>query len=113
MAIAGRTSGVTHYRIALLSIYKGQSEPFRVLLNPDGSPGTTRIDDWSDQAVTGRQHVVAAQQNGWTAIFFDGQKEWFENPGGHNTLVSPGEVATVHPADHLDLPSRTVLCGPG
>lgn len=48
--------------------------------------------------------MVAEQRNDWTAIWFDGQKAWFENPGGRNTLVSSGRVATV-PAgkDTVDL----------
>lgn len=63
------------------------------LLHPGGAPGSTRIDDWSDKAVTGRQYVVAGRQGDWTAIWFDGQRAWFFDPGGHNTV--PALAATV------------------
>jgi hypothetical protein len=57
------------------------------LLHPGGGPGTTQIDDWSDKAVTGRQYVVADQLGDWTAIWFDGQKAWFDNPHGADALA--------------------------
>jgi hypothetical protein len=63
------------------------------LLHPDGGPGTTEISDWSDKAVTGHQYVVADHQRDWTAIWFDGQKAWFNDPHGVNTL--PASAATV------------------
>jgi hypothetical protein len=63
------------------------------LLHPDGSPGTTQASDWSDKVVSGHQYVVAGQQGDWTAIWYDGQKAWFSNPHGVNTL--PACAATV------------------
>jgi len=63
------------------------------LIHPDGSPGTTQVSDWTDKAVTGHQYVVADQQGDWTAIWFDGQEAWFDNPSGANTL--PGCAPTV------------------
>ena len=67
------------------------------LVHPDGGPGTTEISDWSAKAVTGHQYVVADQQHDWTAIWFDGQKAWFANPHGVNTL--PASAPTVHAPD--------------
>ncbi|MFC0431483.1 N-acetylmuramoyl-L-alanine amidase [Kutzneria buriramensis] len=64
------------------------------LLHPGGGPGTMQASDWSDKAVSGRQYVVAGQQGDWTAIWYDGQKAWFSNPHGVNTL--PACAATVH-----------------
>lgn len=49
-------------------------------LHPDGSPGTTRISDWSAKAAQGQNFAVAERRNNWTAIWFSGQKAWFYNP---------------------------------
>ncbi|HWC80861.1 MAG TPA: peptidoglycan recognition family protein [Pseudonocardiaceae bacterium] len=65
------------------------------LIHPDGSAGTTQASDWSDKAVTGHQYAVAGQQGDWTAIWFDGQKAWFDNPHGSNTLGTSGQTAGV------------------
>lgn len=73
------------------------------ILYPDGSPGTTQISDWTDKAVTGHQYVLAGRQGDWTAIWFDGQKAWFNNPHGVNTrpanaptVRAPAGVSTVN-----------------
>ena len=73
------------------------------LLNPGGGPGTTQVDDWSDKAVTGHRYVVADQKGEWTAIWFGGQKAWFDNPRGSDTLADcaatvrvPNGVSTVN-----------------
>lgn len=57
--------------------------------------GTTAIDDWSDTAVTGHEYVVADQHGDWTAIWFDGQKAWFLNPGGVNTRKTLARTITA------------------
>ncbi|OIJ64078.1 hypothetical protein WN71_030970 [Streptomyces mangrovisoli] len=54
--------------------------------------GTTKADDWSDKAVTGTRYVVAEQQGDWTAIWYDGQKAWFLNAGGHTARTHPGDA---------------------
>jgi hypothetical protein len=74
------------------------------LLHPGGGPGTTQIDDWSDKAVTGHRYVVAGQQGEWTAIWFGGQKAWFDNPRGAYTLVD--YAATVHAPGTVNLYGR-------
>ncbi len=64
-----------------------------VALHPDGSPGTTRIDDWSAKAVYGQQFAVAGRQGSWVAIWFGGQKGWFKNPAGVlNALPTRGQL---------------------
>jgi len=75
------------------------SEP---ALHPDGSPGTTKINDWGDTAVTGQSFVVAGQDGDWTGIWYGGREAWFENPGAaltatvHRDLtVTPREDAPV------------------
>ncbi|MFJ9737707.1 N-acetylmuramoyl-L-alanine amidase, partial [Streptomyces sp. NPDC101166] len=57
----------------------------------DGRPtGTTLGWDWTDKAVSGQTFVVAAVQGDWTAIWYDGQKAWFYNPGGAYTTADTG-----------------------
>ncbi|MFF7550860.1 N-acetylmuramoyl-L-alanine amidase [Streptomyces canus] len=52
--------------------------------------GSTLGWDWTDKAVYGQTFVVAAVQGDWTAIWFDGQKAWFSNPGGAYTMANTG-----------------------
>jgi N-acetyl-anhydromuramyl-L-alanine amidase AmpD len=59
------------------------SDPY---LHPDGSPGTDDISDWSATVSAGQQFVVAGRQGEWTAIWYGGQKVWFDNPHGMNTV---------------------------
>jgi hypothetical protein len=49
-------------------------------LHPDGSPGTTVINDWSAKAVTGQQYAVAGRRGDWTGIWYAGQVGWFRDP---------------------------------
>ncbi|MCX4860847.1 N-acetylmuramoyl-L-alanine amidase [Streptomyces canus] len=57
----------------------------------DGKPtGTTQGWDWTDKAPFGQTFVVAAVQGDWTAIWYDGQKAWFYNPGGAYTMANTG-----------------------
>ncbi|MFE0460506.1 ricin-type beta-trefoil lectin domain protein [Kitasatospora sp. NPDC058965] len=55
-----------------------QPDPNAALING----GTQNAADWSDKAVAGTSYVVADVQGDWTAIWYDGQKAWFSNPGG-------------------------------
>jgi hypothetical protein len=52
--------------------------------------GSTLGWDWTDKAVYGQTFVVAAVQGDWTAIWYDGQKAWFYNPGGAYTMANTG-----------------------
>ncbi|MEU6479386.1 N-acetylmuramoyl-L-alanine amidase [Streptomyces sp. NPDC047017] len=61
------------------------------MFTADGTvTGTTRGPDWTDKAVVGQTFVVAAVQGDWTAIWYDGQKAWFYNPGGAYTMANAG-----------------------
>ncbi|WP_324607802.1 peptidoglycan recognition family protein [Streptomyces sp. NRRL F-5123] len=51
-----------------------------------GSPGTDEINDWSATVSAGQQFVVAGRQGEWTAVWYGGQKVWFDNPHGMNTV---------------------------
>ncbi|MER5389055.1 N-acetylmuramoyl-L-alanine amidase [Saccharopolyspora sp. NPDC002686] len=54
-------------------------------VHPDGSPGTTKIEDWSAKATVGRQYAVAERRGDWLALWFDGKKAWLRDPDGVNT----------------------------
>ncbi|WP_335981043.1 N-acetylmuramoyl-L-alanine amidase [Streptomyces sp. CA2R106] len=59
------------------------SDPY---VHADGAAGTDEINDWSTTVSAGQQFVVADQQGDWTAIWYGGQKVWFDNPDGANTV---------------------------
>jgi hypothetical protein len=65
-------------------------------LHPDGAQGTTHICDWGDRASTGQQFMVAGRHGDWTAIWYGGEKAWFENPAEHPTAV-PARGLAVRP----------------
>ncbi|SFW56578.1 N-acetylmuramoyl-L-alanine amidase [Amycolatopsis australiensis] len=65
------------------------------VVHPDGSPGTTALDDWGDKAVAGRTYALAGEQGDWTAIWYGGQKAWFSNPGHSVTLPAGGRRVTA------------------
>jgi hypothetical protein len=52
------------------------------LLHPDGSAGTTQINDWGDKAPAGEKYVVAGRRGNWTGIWYAGTIGWFYNPPG-------------------------------
>ncbi|WP_232792448.1 N-acetylmuramoyl-L-alanine amidase [Actinacidiphila yeochonensis] len=55
-------------------------------VHADGSPGTDEISDWSATVSAGQQFVVAGRHGEWTAIWYGGQKVWFDNPHAANTV---------------------------
>lgn len=63
------------------------------LLNPNGT-GTTALNDWGNKAVTGRSYYKVDEAGDWTAIDFGGQKAWFYNPKGVNTVKGSGLLVT-------------------
>jgi hypothetical protein len=54
--------------------------------HPRGTPPTDEISDWSATVSAGQQFVVAGRQGEWTAVWYGGQKVWFDNPHGMNTV---------------------------
>ncbi|OIV35275.1 hypothetical protein BIV57_22425 [Mangrovactinospora gilvigrisea] len=50
--------------------------------------GTTVASDWTAKAVYGQTFAVADVSGDWTAIWYDGQKAWFNNPGGAYTMAN-------------------------
>ncbi|WP_327291551.1 N-acetylmuramoyl-L-alanine amidase [Streptomyces sp. NBC_01198] len=51
--------------------------------------------NWADKVRAGGAYVVAGVQTDWTAIWYQGRKLWFHNPGGQYTsVVAPTPVIT-------------------
>jgi hypothetical protein len=77
-----------------LFVHQGPSEDSPLILDAnvhsDATSGTNDISDWSTTVQAGQQFVVAEKQGDWTAIWFDGQKGWIDNPGGKNTIPATG-----------------------
>lgn len=64
-------------------------------LRPDGGPSTTDVNDVASRVETGQQYAVADRQGDWTAIWYLGQKAWFQNPAKKPTAVNAaGTVVT-------------------
>ncbi|MER6082171.1 N-acetylmuramoyl-L-alanine amidase [Streptomyces sp. NPDC001833] len=60
-----------------------------------GTTPTTDVNDLSSRASTGQQYTVADTWGDWTAIWYLGQKAWFENPASAPAAVgSTGVVIT-------------------
>ncbi len=73
------------------------SDPY---LHPDGSPGSTAMQDWGDKAPSGHRYAVAERVPGWTAVWYSGQKAWFQNTtaatlGTRVSVVTPNGSAPV------------------
>jgi hypothetical protein len=66
------------------------------LVHDPGLPGsgTTRANDWGDKAVTGQSFAVTDRSGDWTAIWYGGQKAWFADPKGANTVPGSGTLVT-------------------
>ncbi|MEV6166877.1 peptidoglycan recognition family protein [Streptomyces sp. NPDC051954] len=56
-------------------------------LRPSGADSTIDVNDIGSRASTGQQYAVAGRQGDWTAIWYLGQKAWFENPKKQPTAV--------------------------
>ncbi|MDX3228103.1 peptidoglycan recognition family protein [Streptomyces sp. ME19-01-6] len=67
-------------------------------LRPDGADSTTGVNDTGARASTGQRFAVAEHQGDWTAIWYLGQKAWFENPKSRPTAVN-GKGLVVTPKD--------------
>ncbi|MER5203650.1 peptidoglycan recognition family protein [Streptomyces sp. NPDC002825] len=64
-------------------------------LRPGGQDSTTGVNDTGARASTGQSFAVAERRGDWTAIWYLGQKAWFENPVAEPTAVNArGQVLT-------------------
>ncbi|MFJ5220994.1 N-acetylmuramoyl-L-alanine amidase [Streptomyces sp. NPDC088354] len=68
-----------------------------------GAAGTDRINDWGSTAQAGQQFVVASKLGAWTAIWYSGNRVWFHNPDGANTIPTQG-VTIVKSGTSTDAP---------
>ncbi|EKX65870.1 N-acetylmuramoyl-L-alanine amidase [Streptomyces ipomoeae] len=67
-------------------------------LRPDGGASTTGVNDLGSRVSTGQQYAVAERRGDWTAIWYLGQKAWFQNPKRQPTAVgAAGLVVTPKP----------------
>ncbi|MET7288943.1 peptidoglycan recognition family protein [Streptomyces sp. NPDC005573] len=51
---------------------------------------TDGVNDLSSRVSTGQQYAVADRWGDWTAVWYLGQKAWFQNPRKHPTAVRAG-----------------------
>ncbi|WP_158628691.1 N-acetylmuramoyl-L-alanine amidase [Saccharopolyspora rhizosphaerae] len=77
-------------------------------VHPDGAPGTTRIEDWSAKATTGRQYAVAERRGDWLALWFDGKKVGCATPVGR----TPNRPRTPTSSKHDATASRPTAWPP-
>jgi hypothetical protein len=77
-----------------LYLHTAPSEHAQLVGDPFLGAGTTRADDWGDKAVTGQTFAVADRSGDWTAIWYGGQKAWFENARGSSTAPGSGTLVT-------------------
>ncbi|SHK76431.1 N-acetylmuramoyl-L-alanine amidase [Actinacidiphila paucisporea] len=56
-------------------------------LHPDGSAGTSAMNDWGDKAPAGEDYVVADRVPGWTAIWWGGTEAWLQDSPAHPATV--------------------------
>lgn len=64
--------------------------------------GSNDITDWSNKAVTGRRYAVAERRDGWTAIWYAGQKAWL-----HSDVLTPSSGETIRPKPGVEAPVYT------
>lgn len=73
-------------------------------LHTDGSPGTNCAADWGSKISATQQAVVADHAPGWTAIWWYGQKAWFETPAKARTTVPTAGYVVRPKAGRTDVP---------
>jgi hypothetical protein len=67
-------------------------------LRPDGSVSTMGVSDIGSRTETGQRYVVAERRDGWTAIWYLGQKGWFRDSRTTPvTSAAAGLVVTPKP----------------
>ncbi|MFJ5774081.1 N-acetylmuramoyl-L-alanine amidase [Streptomyces sp. NPDC093094] len=96
---ASRTEPCPVHGSSAVRLHSGPGASYPLIkdigLRPDGSPSTTDVNDLGSRVSTGQQFAVADRRGDWTAIWYLGQKAWFENPAGKPTAVhAKGQVVT-------------------
>ncbi|MET9257545.1 N-acetylmuramoyl-L-alanine amidase [Streptomyces sp. NPDC003717] len=66
-----------------------------------GTTPTTGVNDLSSRVSTGQQYAVADRWGDWTAVWYLGQKAWFQDPERHPASV-PARGKTITPREGLE-----------
>jgi len=78
-------------------VYLYQAPDFNAeLIDDPALPAQNKKDGFSigAKAAVGQTFALADKQGDWTAIWFGGQKAWFYNPQGKNTVSGKGKLIT-------------------
>ncbi|MER5891187.1 peptidoglycan recognition family protein [Streptomyces sp. NPDC001941] len=73
-------------------------------LRPGGQDSTIDVNDVGARASTGQQYAVAERRGDWTAIWYLGQKAWFQNPRGRATAVGARALVVTPKDGAADVP---------
>ncbi|BBJ45874.1 amidase [Streptomyces antimycoticus] len=73
-------------------------------LRPDGSDSTDGVNDTGARATTGQQFAVAGREGDWTAIWYLGQRAWFQDPKRRPTTVSAKGLVVTPKAGVAEVP---------
>ncbi|MET9901628.1 peptidoglycan recognition family protein [Streptomyces sp. NPDC006446] len=73
-------------------------------LYPKGDASTTGVNDVGSRVSTGQRYALAGREGDWTAIWYLGQKAWFENPRKQPTAVSASGSAVTPKEGLAEIP---------
>ncbi|MFF1450367.1 N-acetylmuramoyl-L-alanine amidase [Streptomyces sp. NPDC058274] len=73
-------------------------------LRPKGDDSTIDVNDVGSRVSTGQRYAVAGRDGDWTAIWYLGQKAWFENPKKQPTAVSASGLVATPKAGLTEVP---------
>jgi hypothetical protein len=92
--------GQQHVNFVPLHVAPSQGAPLLSdpVVHPDGAAGSTDLADTGDKAVAGQVFAVAERQAGWTAVWYGGQRGWFQDAPG---LTRQVRMPLVTPAPGL------------
>lgn len=78
-------------------LYLYQAPTFDAALIDDpvlNGVGTRNGSDWGDKIRVGQTYALAERQGDWAAIWYGGQKAWFYDPKGEQTIPGSGMLVT-------------------
>ncbi|MFE2530687.1 N-acetylmuramoyl-L-alanine amidase [Streptomyces sp. NPDC059371] len=73
-------------------------------LYPKGDASTTGVNDVASRVSTGQRYALAGRDGDWTAIWYLGQKAWFENPRKQPTAVRASGPAVTPKEGLAEIP---------
>jgi hypothetical protein len=73
-------------------------------LYPKGDASTTGVNDVGSRVSTGQRYALAGRDGDWTAIWYLGQKAWFENPRKQPTAVDAAGPAVTPKEGLAEIP---------